>query len=294
MNMANAKKATSDRRQDYHSFERAVARQLGMPAAVVFQNLVFWIGENKKHGRNYHDGRYWTYNSLREYAEKFDYLTEKQIRTALEKLVAAGLIIKGRHHHDRFNRRNWYALGDPICPTGHIAQPKVAIDGIAQEGSQSAPEGECIENKYKPDSKPYLLCDTEADLEVVWHAYPADRRRDRDGCLRLIAEARKEISLNDLVAATKAYEAESAEFSRSLVCFSDNWLRERRWQRHLNDLRQHEEDTKVKAIRLPEKLPEWIRSRNGMCKHLTEAQVLLAIEQGKISKGEAQAAGLLL
>ncbi len=138
----------------FHTFDPEIAVQVGINAAVVYRNLVFWVRHNEANGRNFHEGRYWTYNSLAAFDEQFPYLTAKQIRTALEKLVEAGLILKGNFAEDRFKRANWYALGEPICPEGQMEQPGTADDPFAPEGSTSAPEGKCYRNRSEPDSRP--------------------------------------------------------------------------------------------------------------------------------------------
>ena len=54
---------------------KALARELGLNEALVLQQINYWIEINKKSGNNYHDGKYWTYNSIRAWQEKdFDYL----------------------------------------------------------------------------------------------------------------------------------------------------------------------------------------------------------------------------
>jgi hypothetical protein len=103
-----------------HSFDPEIAGRVGLNAAVIFQNITFWIEKNQANRRNLRDGRYWTYNSISAFGELFPYLSEKQIRTALEKLVSAELIIKGNFRDDRYDRTCWYALGNSICPIGQI------------------------------------------------------------------------------------------------------------------------------------------------------------------------------
>lgn len=224
----------------YHSFDPSIAEILGLPAAVVFRNIVFWVRHNETNGTHFHEGRYWTYNSYVAYEEQFPYLTAKQIRTALDKLLEAGLILKGNFARDRFKRANWYALVETDCPQGQIDEPEVAIDTIAPEGKTSATQGKCIENRYKPDSKPYPLSSSadkmvESDLDQFWVAYPEDRRRDWKSCQLLLRDALQQVSLADLIAAARTYAAESASTPRSKVSFIDNWLRQAKWQRHVDD-----------------------------------------------------------
>ena len=59
---------------------KALARELGLNEALVLQQINYWIEINKKFGNNYHDGKYWTYNSIRAWQEKdFDYLSVEQL-----------------------------------------------------------------------------------------------------------------------------------------------------------------------------------------------------------------------
>ena len=99
-----------------HSFDPEIAGRVGLNAAVIFQNITFWIEKNQANRRNLRDGRYWTYNSISAFGQLFPYLSEKQIRTALEKLVSAELIIKGNFSDDRYDRTCWYALGNSEPP----------------------------------------------------------------------------------------------------------------------------------------------------------------------------------
>ena len=59
-------------------------------------------------------------------------------------------------------------------------------------------------------------------------AYPEDRILDRRTSLRLIAATVKAgVEPDDLKQAIKAYAKESEGYTRSKVCFSDNWFKMR-------------------------------------------------------------------
>ncbi|ATF19468.1 hypothetical protein [Phaeobacter gallaeciensis] len=282
----------------HHSFDPKIAMQVGTNAAVVFRNLVFWVRHNEANRRNFHEGRYWTYNSLTAFTEQFPYLSAKQIRTALDKLLQAGLVVKGNFAEDRFNRANWYALGEANCPKLQMHEPERANDTVAPEGDTSALEGESLIDRCKPDKKPYPLRSrveevADDDVDAVWHAFPQDRRRNRPACERLIVQALQSVSLDDLIAATRAYSTESAGFSREKVSFIDNWFRQGRWQRHLHDLKQQRADTEARKIQESKKVVNWIRTKDSMCEHLKDKHVFAAVEHGLMSRDEAQAAGFL-
>lgn len=95
-----------------YTFDTEVAALVGADAATVFQNIMFWCMKNKANGQNEHDGRFWTYNSARAFAELFPWLSADQIRRALRKLETAGLIVSGNYNKVGYDRTKWYAVGD--------------------------------------------------------------------------------------------------------------------------------------------------------------------------------------
>lgn len=90
-----------------------LVNELGYNQSVIFDKLFFWIRKNKKQHRNFHKGLYWTYRSVKEFQEKdFPFLTEKQVRYALDELHAKGYLIKGNFNEDRRNQTNWYTISE--------------------------------------------------------------------------------------------------------------------------------------------------------------------------------------
>ena len=64
---------------------KALARALGLNEALVLQQINYWIEINKKSGKNYHDEKYWTYNSIRAWQENnFDYISVDTIKRTWE------------------------------------------------------------------------------------------------------------------------------------------------------------------------------------------------------------------
>jgi hypothetical protein len=110
-----------------HSFDPEIAKKVGVNAAVIYQNIVWWTQKNIANNKHYHDGRHWTYNSIKAFDALFPYLSSKQIRTALDKLEDAELILSGVFNRAGYDRTKWY------CPNCQIDLPKKA-NGIAQEG----------------------------------------------------------------------------------------------------------------------------------------------------------------
>ncbi len=95
-----------------HSFDISIAAHCGVVAAVIYSHLCYWITKNIVKGINFHEGRTWTYDTKKEIASNFSYLTYEQVKYALEILVEKGLIITGHFHDNKFKRELWYAIPD--------------------------------------------------------------------------------------------------------------------------------------------------------------------------------------
>lgn len=106
-----------------HSFDVDVAVKYGVNAAILLQNLYWWIQKNRANKLHYHDGTYWTYNSREAYTKLFPYLSERQVKTAMDKLIADGIVITGDYNTNRYKRPTWYAITNKgytliqKCPT---------------------------------------------------------------------------------------------------------------------------------------------------------------------------------
>ena len=93
------------------AFDDEIAKVVGVPAAVVFNTLAYWILYNESAGKNFFDGRYWTYNSAKGYTKTFPFFTESQIRRALAKLVDSGFLVTGCYNAVQYDRTTWYSFG---------------------------------------------------------------------------------------------------------------------------------------------------------------------------------------
>lgn len=93
-----------------HIFDVDIATEYGINAAILFENICYWIKQNEANETNFFDGDYWTYNSKKAFAELFPYMSERQVRTALDKLIENNLIKTGNYNKLTYDRTLWYAL----------------------------------------------------------------------------------------------------------------------------------------------------------------------------------------
>jgi hypothetical protein len=95
-----------------HHFEVELAKQLGIEEAILIDKFVGWIQHNRANNKNYFDGRTWTFNSAKAYADIFPYMTESKIKRVVARLVELGILVKGNYNENQYDRTNWYAFTD--------------------------------------------------------------------------------------------------------------------------------------------------------------------------------------
>lgn len=95
-----------------HSYNVSVAEEVGINAAVIFNSIVFWVEQNYANGRNYIDGTYWTYNTVKAFQMMFPEMTSNQITYALQKLEHFKYIKSAILSKDSRDRTKWYTVCD--------------------------------------------------------------------------------------------------------------------------------------------------------------------------------------
>lgn len=121
-----------------HSFDIDVAREIGIEGAIILKAIYFWCKRNEANGKNIHEGYAWTYNTRKAFQEMFPYLSEKKIRSTLERLERLGYIKTGNFNSSAYDRTLWYTVTNTgvnilICPKRQMELPETA-NGNAQEG----------------------------------------------------------------------------------------------------------------------------------------------------------------
>lgn len=153
-----------------HHFDIEIAEKYGLNEAIILNNIRFWVLYNEANGTNFHDGRFWTYNSQKAFEKLFPYMKPFTVRAALKSLEDNGLIITGNYNKSSYDRTKWYTLSDkanmlfaqlsPICGKTQMdvkenlnsmrGKPqldvRIATNGI-EENDEPIPD-------IKPDMKP--------------------------------------------------------------------------------------------------------------------------------------------
>jgi hypothetical protein len=125
-----------------HMFNAGFAQAYGLIESIILNNIIFWIKKNIANEKNFNDGYYWTYNSIKAFKELLPYLSEHQIRNALKSLEEQGVIMTGNYNKLAYDRTLWYTIIDKSIL--HICQMEV----------QKIPNANIKNRKPIPDIKP--------------------------------------------------------------------------------------------------------------------------------------------
>ena len=94
----------------YHSFNIKIACEYGIECSLLLGQIYYWCRKNEYNKKNYFEGHYWMYHSVKSFAEKFPYFNERQIRYYLEKLKKEELILTGNFNKGNLDKTGWYTL----------------------------------------------------------------------------------------------------------------------------------------------------------------------------------------
>lgn len=168
-----------------HHFNVEDAEKYGIAAAILLYNLRFWIKKNKTNNRNCYDGYYWTYNSIRSWAELFPYMTVSKIRTALTVLEDCGVILTANYNKAGYDKTTWYTVknDESMCQKSQMDVSEIA-NGFAT-GSKPIPD---INTDSKPDntasklaaSAKYLMNIPVDDMKYMVKEYSVTARQVED------------------------------------------------------------------------------------------------------------------
>lgn len=138
-----------------HTFDSDIAAKYGVNAAILLQNIYYWIEKNKANDKHFYDGHYWTYNSVKAFEEMFPYMSKNQINSVLQKLESDGVIISGNYNSSTYDRTKWYAIterGFSLIENQKCIYQKSEMD--CSENGNGFTENQKPIPDNKPDNKP--------------------------------------------------------------------------------------------------------------------------------------------
>ena len=118
-----------------YNFNVEIATKIGVDEAIMLNNFVYWLAKNKANNKNFFDGNFWTFNSVRAYCELFPFWKESQIKRILKSLIDQNVLVVGNYNQNAYDRTNWYSLSNEYI---HLIDWTISTNGKA-ENSQPIP-----------------------------------------------------------------------------------------------------------------------------------------------------------
>lgn len=234
-----------------HHFNVEVAKEYGINAAIILNNIAYWVVKNEANDDNFVDGKYWTYNSVTAFNTLFPYMSPHQIRSAIEKLKTEELILTANYSQDRRDRTSWYTLTDKgrcICNIPQMHSPKtanasaesdksynsninnnIAPDINADINTDNAPVSPENEQPHEPKRK---KPETKNDgFGEFWAAYPRKdgKKRASDEWLKIKPNERLKLLILNAVK-NSCQSAQWLKENGQFIPMPSTYLRQRRWE----------------------------------------------------------------
>jgi len=105
---------------EYFCFSKDDAEQYGVDGAVMLHHIRYWVAKNEANENNYHEDKYWTYNSTKAFAQLFPFWSARKVGRVLNKLEEEGAIVSGNFNGKRYDRTKWFTLANAITESGNI------------------------------------------------------------------------------------------------------------------------------------------------------------------------------
>ena len=221
-----------------HVFDPEIAAEVGLNAAVIFQNIKFWIHRNAANDENCYEGQVWTHNSVSAYAKIFPYLTEKQIRTALAKLEEVGLLGTGNFNEKGYDRSKWYCLLRqehlPVWANGNAREGEPIPDNKPdnkpddKRAREELPLFPSIEQPESQADRSGSAKKKEDRFPEFWKVYP--KKAGKPGALKSWSRAIKGGADPQEIIDGAARYAKSEAVERGFVKHPQGWLNDERWK----------------------------------------------------------------
>lgn len=172
----------------HHYFNTEIAKEVGVNAAVILENIAHWVFRNQVNNKNHFDGHYWTYNSNAAMAELFPYMNARQVRTALDSLRKNRMVLTGNYNKSSYDRTLWYTVSDDCAERFfpeiiHLTKKSNGVDGKVQP----IPD---INTSNKPDN-----ISQQTDLSASDAPIPAESVRNEKA--KSLWDISREITGND-------------------------------------------------------------------------------------------------
>lgn len=93
-------------------FSMDLAVRIGLNEAIVLNQIDYWLNvfEERKDADHFQDGRWWVYNTIKEWQDNFPCFSERTIYTILKNLRDLGVVETANYNQAGYDRTLWYTI----------------------------------------------------------------------------------------------------------------------------------------------------------------------------------------
>ena len=97
-----------------YSFNTLYAQRYGVGESILLHNFQYWIRYNRGNEKNFHDGNWWTFNSVKSFSEMFPFWSNDKIRRLIKSLINQNVLLTGNYNKKGYDRTIWYAINPDL------------------------------------------------------------------------------------------------------------------------------------------------------------------------------------
>lgn len=92
-------------------FSPVIAEVTSLEEAIFLYQIDYWVTKNEEANRNFHDGRYWTFNGYKEWGKQFPFWSKNTIIRIIKKLEKKNLIrTTDKYNQKAYDQTKWYTI----------------------------------------------------------------------------------------------------------------------------------------------------------------------------------------
>ena len=256
-----------------HLCDVDVAIKYGVEVSIFLENISFLIKHNYSNDKNFHEGRYWTYNTQEAMIDFFPYWSRDQIKRIIKKAFDSNLLLKGNFNKLAYDRTTWFSLTDyghdlyGLTLGRNSPKEKTITPNVLGDNAQPIPDINHIQTQIQDKRS----CPTDVErpgFEKFWSLYP--RKENKKGTLKIwiskgIEKNAEEIEHHLM----KRLEGEWKSKDKQYIPMPTTFLNGERWKDDLTEQSQAQSKP-LKHIDIQHKLME--RAINAQIRERNQSQ----------------------
>lgn len=151
-----------------------LAVRVGLNEAIVLQQIHYWLENKRKstkekdleHERTYQQGRFWTYDSYKDWQRQFPFWSVRTVERVFTSLEEKGILISGNFNQWKTDRTKWYTIDYDALDTYEKGKKKKKDNKKELEDADSAHDDK-VADCNKPQSDNLAECDLEQSANLA-------------------------------------------------------------------------------------------------------------------------------